>query len=200
MFNYSLIKETNFVAIHALFCEKMFGKVLIHGGEIIWPGWNARKPKIKRQGKKIIFYVLRFIWANSRFINSPSSFILISWKDFEPLAETFLTICLGLDACNPFCHISPTFVPRLRGSRGLTLSPLSYKRRFPSSLSPLSYKEDFHHLHWTFSFKIEDFLHHSFNFNFYRSFLRSWQIFLWCLGKLWKKQRIKEMYIACGCY
>ena len=32
MFNYSLIKETNIVAIHALFCEKMSGKVLIHGG------------------------------------------------------------------------------------------------------------------------------------------------------------------------
>ena len=56
-------------------------------------------------------------------------------KRYLALCWNFLTICLGLDARNPFCHFSTLLFPRLRGSGGLTLSSLSYKRRFqPSSL------------------------------------------------------------------
>ena len=47
--------QNNFWPIKS-FCGKMFGEVLFHEGKIIWPGWNAWKPEIKRQGEKKSFF------------------------------------------------------------------------------------------------------------------------------------------------
>ena len=58
---------------------------------------------------------------------------LISWKDIWPFVKTFLPFVLVWTPVIHFATFPPLLFPRLRGSGGLTLSSLSYKRWFPPS-------------------------------------------------------------------
>ena len=95
-----------------------------------FPFWNLYCPKI--------YFKVRAMASSQIRLIIILCLHLISWKDISPLCWNFLTICLGLDARNPFCHFSSTFVPRLRGSRGLTLSSLSYKKFHHLDIVPTS--------------------------------------------------------------
>ena len=93
--------------------------------------WTLNKEGLKFLSFWSLFCLKKIQDSLDHEFVSLSNFI----KRYLALCWNFLTICLGLDARNPFCHFSTLLFPRLRGSGGLTLSSLSYKRRFqPSSL------------------------------------------------------------------
>ena len=124
---------SNIPLIHGRWINKSFWYLL-------WPKWLTYST----------FFVLRLVWTQN--IPETMAFFkiclimiscrnLISWKDIWPFVKTFLPFVLVWTPVIHFATFPPLLFPRLRGSGGLTLSSLSYKRRFPPSsldIAPIS--------------------------------------------------------------